>query len=87
MAKDPEEQVYVLRSGRAAHRFRRYAGEEESFQAYGRLLSRSKYYARARQAAADAALNAFLDAMAPVYCPGDPEYALKIRQIIQMLKS
>lgn len=77
----PPGQVWRIESSGGPHRFRRYETEAESFHHYGRLLARSSLYAKARQAG----LLAFIEQMAPVYCPDDPDYGLKLRQIMRLL--
>ncbi|MFP4580808.1 MAG: glucosaminidase domain-containing protein [Candidatus Sumerlaeia bacterium] len=92
---DGKDKVYALKRGDGFERFRKYASMEESFRAYGRLLSRSRYYAAAREAregvltepdVRDRLLEVFVAQMAPVYCPGDPDYGLKIMQLVEMVE-
>ena len=81
----PADQVYSIPSPSGPQRFRRYHSDEQAFRAHGKLLSSSKFYAPARQAAREAAIRTFVQTMAPVYCPDDPDYALKLLQIIPLL--
>ncbi len=76
-----DDDVYVLRTAGGGRRFRRYGSDREAFEAYGRLVGGSSYYAEARASAR----RAFVRAMAPVYCPTDPDYSLKITQVMEML--
>ncbi len=82
----PPEKVCVLKSSDGESRFRKYESDEHSFHAYGQLVGRSNLYARARRMAREAALKYFIANLAPVYCPDDPDYRLKITQIIEMLE-
>lgn len=101
IASTPESRVHVLQAKEGPQRFRKYESMEESFHAYGKLLSQSKYYAGAREACAQVRrslepfqelqrqtlLQTFIEHMAPVYCPVDPDYASKLTQIADMLDS
>jgi flagellar protein FlgJ len=77
----PGEKVFMVVSKSGSRRFRRYASVEESFDAYGRLVGTSSYYAGARKASR----QAFVAALAPVYCPDDANYPLKMMQIMDLL--
>lgn len=81
----PDKQTYLLRTPAGTERFRLYANDEEGFQAYGRLLSRSSHYANARKITRNTALDCFVKNIAPVYCPNDPDYRTKIMQITEMI--
>ncbi len=84
--RTPPASVYLLkRADGAPEPFRRYLNETESFHAYGRLVGRSRLYERARLAARDAAFQTLVQALAPLYCPGDPQYPTQIFQIAEML--
>jgi flagellum-specific peptidoglycan hydrolase FlgJ len=100
VARTPIERVHVLETRGGPQRFVKYASMEESFQAYGRLLGRSRHYESARrerdairdagdpsdQSVRDKMLQAFVTRMAPVYCPDDPDYETKLYQIIDLLE-
>ncbi|HNY27854.1 MAG TPA: glucosaminidase domain-containing protein [Candidatus Sumerlaeota bacterium] len=86
--RTPAEAVYLLkRADGASEPFRRYADDTESFHAYGRLVGQARLYERPRQAACDAAFQTLVQALAPLYCPGDPQYPTKIFQIAELLDS
>ncbi|HUT24513.1 MAG TPA: glucosaminidase domain-containing protein [Sumerlaeia bacterium] len=85
--RTPDDQIHLLRTRRGPVRFRRFKSDEEAFRAYGRLVGGSRIYARAREAAREAALEHLVREIAPRYCPGDPDYALKIMQIVEMIDS
>jgi len=79
----PLSEVYILRADRWDHpkRFQSFPNDDESCHAYGRLISRSSHYVPAR----DAALKAFIETAAPVYCP-DPGYGESIQLVIKQLE-
>ncbi|MCK5643804.1 MAG: glucosaminidase domain-containing protein [Gammaproteobacteria bacterium] len=74
-ASTPDNDIWRING----ERFRRYSSEENAFCSYGWLMRESSHYAEAR----DAALQMFVDVMAPVYCPPDPEYSTKIMRLIK----
>jgi flagellum-specific peptidoglycan hydrolase FlgJ len=76
-----DERVFWLHSPSGKRPFRKFTNEEEACHAYGKLVGRSSLYAKAR----NAALDACIAQLAPVYCPDDPLYGLKITQIIEMI--
>ena len=75
-AKDATTQIWHLYKGEY---YRKYEHEEDSFHSYGWHMKNSSLYAEAR----DAALQMFVDVMAPVYCPPDQEYSTKIMGLIK----
>jgi len=77
------EHVFWLHSPSGKRPFRQFADEQEACHAYGALVGRSSLYAAAR----NAALDACIAQLAPVYCPEDPLYGLKITQIIDMMNT
>ncbi len=84
--RTPSEAVYLLkRADGASEPFRRYADETESFHAFGRLVGQARLYERPRQAARDTAFQTLVQTLAPIYCPGDPQYPTKIFQITELL--
>ena len=82
----PDAQVCAIKIQGKAERFRRYQTHEEAFHAYGRLVGQSKIYAQAREIARDVALRELIARIAPVYCPDDPDYALKITQLVDLIE-
>ncbi len=77
----PGDEVYLL----GEERFRKYKSEDDAFRSYGWHMSQSRHYAGARQIARETALASFVENMAPVYCPPDPEYSAKIMRLVKML--
>jgi len=82
----PDDETWTLSSPAGPQRFRRYKSDEQAFRAYGKLVGDSELYAKARHAARDTAFQAFVRSLAPTYCPDDPDYALKILQIVELLE-
>ena len=74
----PKEETYLTSDGEL---YRRYRTERAAFESYGYLMSQSTHYASAREAA----LKMFVREMAPIYCPPDPDYRVKILHLIEML--
>jgi len=61
--------------------FRKYASPEESWAAHTRLLSTDRRYAKAMALAHDP--DAFVDALAGTYAPGNPNYAQRIKDTMR----
>jgi flagellum-specific peptidoglycan hydrolase FlgJ len=82
----PTNEVILVKNLGVTRRFRRYETEEAAFHAYGKLLGQSRIYARARESAHEAALREMISVMSPVYCPDDPDYELKLTQLIELIE-
>jgi hypothetical protein len=61
--------------------FRKYASPEESWAAHTRLLSTDRRYAKAMALAHDP--DAFVDALAGTYAPGNPYYAQRMKDTMR----
>ncbi len=61
--------------------FPKYASPEESWDAHTRLLSTDRRYAKAMALAHDP--DAFVDALAGTYAPGNPYYAQRIKDTMR----